>query len=41
MDELEQNLKYVPNYQVIAYICKQQKQITKEKLAVEKGGDTK
>lgn len=34
MDELEQSLKYVPTYQVIEKIRKQEKKIAKEKLAV-------
>lgn len=34
MDELEQSLKYVPTYQVIEKIRKEEKKITKEKLAV-------
>lgn len=34
MDELEQSLKYVPTYQVIERIRKEEKQIAKEKLAV-------
>lgn len=36
MDELEQSLKYVPTYQVVERIRKEEKQIAKEKLAVEK-----
>ncbi|WP_294827601.1 JAB domain-containing protein [uncultured Gilliamella sp.] len=36
MDELEQSLKYVPTYQVIERIRKEEKLIAKEKLAVEK-----
>ncbi|QYN48060.1 DNA repair protein [Gilliamella sp. ESL0405] len=36
MDELEQSLKYVPTYQVIDMIRKEEKKIAKEKLAVEK-----
>lgn len=36
MDELEQSLKYVPTYQVIEKIRKEEKKIAKEKLAVEK-----
>ena len=34
MDELEQSLKYVPTYQVVERIRKEEKQIAKEKLAV-------
>lgn len=34
MDELEQSLKYVPTYQVIEKIRKEEKKIAKEKLAV-------
>lgn len=37
MDELEQSLKYVPTFQVIERIRKEEKQIAKEKLAVERG----
>ena len=37
MDELEQSLKYVPTYQVVERIRKEEKLIAKEKLAVEKG----
>ena len=36
MDELEQSLKYVPTYQVVERIRKEEKQVAKEKLAVEK-----
>ncbi len=36
MEELEQSLKYVPTYQVIDMIRKEEKKIAKEKLAVEK-----
>lgn len=36
MDELEQSLKYVPTYQIIESIRKEEKLIAKEKLAVEK-----
>ncbi|OCG71232.1 hypothetical protein A9G41_03555 [Gilliamella sp. Nev5-1] len=36
MAELEQSLKYVPTYQVVERIRKQEKQIAKEKLAVER-----
>lgn len=36
MEELEQSLKYVPTYQVVERIRKQEKQIAKEKLAVER-----
>ncbi|MBX4134201.1 hypothetical protein JMI89_11250 [Frischella sp. Ac48] len=36
MDELEQSLKYVPTYQVVERIRKEEKLIAKEKLAVEK-----
>lgn len=36
MDELEQSLKYVPTYQVIERIRKEEKLIAKEKLAVER-----
>ena len=36
MDELEKSLKYVPTYQVIERIRKEEKLIAKEKLAVEK-----
>ena len=36
MDELEQSLKYVPTYQVIERIRREEKLIAKEKLAVEK-----
>ena len=36
MDELEQSLKYVPTFQVIERIRKEEKQIAKEKLAVER-----
>lgn len=36
MDELEQSLKYVPTYQVVERIRKEEKQIAKEKLAVER-----
>ena len=34
MDELEQSLNYVPTYQVVERICKGEKLIAKEKLAV-------
>ena len=34
MDELEQSLKYVPTYQVVERIRKEEKLIAKEKLAV-------
>lgn len=37
MEELEQSLKYVPPYQVVERIRKEEKQIAKEQLAVEKG----
>ena len=37
MEELEQSLKYVPTFQVIERIRKEEKQIAKEKLAVERG----
>ncbi|WP_430876230.1 JAB domain-containing protein [Gilliamella sp. G0441] len=36
MDELEQSLKYVPTYQVVERIRKEEKLIAKEKLAVER-----
>jgi DNA repair protein RadC len=36
MEELEQSLKYVPPYQVVERIRKEEKQIAKEQLAVEK-----
>ena len=36
MDELEQSLKYVPTYQVVERIRKEEKLIAKEKLAMEK-----
>ncbi|WP_294964887.1 JAB domain-containing protein [uncultured Gilliamella sp.] len=36
MEELEQSLKYVPTYQVIERIRREEKLIAKEKLAVEK-----
>ena len=36
MDELEQSLKYVPTYQVVERIRKEEKLIAKEKLVVEK-----
>ena len=36
MEELEQSLKYVPTFQVIERIRKEEKQIAKEKLAVER-----
>ena len=36
MDELEQSLKYVPTYQVVERIRKEEKLIAKEKLSVEK-----
>ncbi|MCX8671437.1 hypothetical protein J3U22_05265 [Gilliamella sp. B2865] len=36
MDDLEQSLKYVPTYQVVERIRKEEKLIAKEKLAVEK-----
>ena len=36
MDELEQSLKYVPTFQVIERIRKEEKQIAKEKLAIER-----
>ena len=36
MDELEQSLKYIPTYQVVERIRKEEKLIAKEKLAVEK-----
>ncbi|WP_081299505.1 JAB domain-containing protein [Gilliamella sp. wkB195] len=36
MDELEQSLKYVPTYQVVERIRKEEKLIAKEKLAIEK-----
>ena len=36
MDELEQSLKYVPTYQVVERIRKEENLIAKEKLAVEK-----
>ncbi|WP_392564197.1 JAB domain-containing protein [Orbus wheelerorum] len=36
MDELEKSLDYVPTYQVIEQIRKEEKKIAKEKLAVEK-----
>ncbi|PVZ77831.1 DNA repair protein [Serratia sp. S1B] len=37
MDELEKSLKYVPTYQVIDKIRKEEKKIAREKLAIEKG----
>lgn len=37
MEELEQSLKYVPTYQVVERIRKEEKRIAREKLAVEKG----
>ncbi|GAA5105690.1 hypothetical protein GCM10023211_04710 [Orbus sasakiae] len=37
MDELEQSLKYVPTYQVVEQIRKEEKVIAKERLEVEKG----
>jgi len=36
MDELEKSLKYVPTYQVIEKIRKEEKEIAREKLALEK-----
>ena len=36
MDELEKSLKYVPTYQVIEQIRKEEKKIAREKLALEK-----
>ena len=36
MDDLEQSLKYVPTYQVVERIRKEEKLIAKEKLSVEK-----
>ncbi|PIT13262.1 JAB domain-containing protein [Snodgrassella alvi] len=36
MEELEQSLKYVPPYQVVERIRKEEKKIAKEQLAVEK-----
>lgn len=37
MDELEKSLKYVPTYQVVEQIRKEEKKIAREKLALEKG----
>ena len=36
MDELEKSLKYVPTYQVVEQIRKEEKKIAREKLALEK-----
>ena len=36
MDELEKSLKYVPTYQVVEQIRKEEQKIAKEKLALEK-----
>lgn len=36
MDELEKSLRYVPTYQVVEKIRKEEKRIAREKLAVEK-----
>ena len=36
MEELEKNLKYVPTYQVIEQIRKEEKKIARAKLALEK-----
>lgn len=36
MDELEKSLKYVPTYQIIEQIRKEERKIAKEKLAIER-----
>ena len=36
MEELEKNLKYVPTYEVIEQIRKEEKKIARAKLALEK-----